>query len=264
MSVQDAIDDIKREAASISATIRSEISALDFSLDSLLAIRTKYNAITLDVLGQNYDRAAENRSLPPIDPSDLFDQQRIGLGDITTIGNTFLPSIPSSNNLRALQEFYLSVGESLNTVDSQLAAHPPRRNIDDRFTLAMNRFTVQAISYFNASGLPKTHEEIEDEIGRGTFELFVFSDLPGTAFLVVPEFLSLNTSIADTARRLGIREDQINARIIWYGTINANTSNFSKMRVNFEWSNPQIRVATFGDDLALASSSLFDGLLVKM
>ena len=264
MSVQDAIDDIKREAASISATIRSEISALDFSLDSLLAIRTKYNAITLDVLGQNYDRAAENRSLPPIDPSDLFDQQRIGLGDITTIGNTFLPSIPSSNNLRALQEFYLSVGENLDTVDAQLDAHPPRRAVDDRFTLALNRFTVQAIAYLNSSGLPKTREEIADEIGKDTFELFVFPDLPGIAYLVVPEFLSLDTSMSDTARRLGIREDQINARIIWYGTINANTANFSKMRVNFQLSNPQIRVATFGDDLALASSSLFDGLLEKM
>jgi len=258
MSVLDAINNIKREAASISATIRSEISALDFSLDSLSAIRAKYSAITLDVLGQNYDLTVENRNLPPTDPSDLFDQKRIGLGDITTIGNTFLPSVPASNNLRALQEFYLSVDEDLDTVSTQLAAHPPRRAVDDRFTLALNRFTVQAISYLNTSGLPKAHEEIGDEIGKNTFELFVFPDLPGIAFLVVPEFISLNTSMSDTARRLGIRKDQINARIIWYGTINANTANFSKMRVNFQLSNPQIRVATFGDDLALSSSSLFN------
>jgi hypothetical protein len=264
MSVQDAIDDIKREAASIAATIRSEISALDFSLDSLEAIRTKYNAITLDVLGLNYDRTVENRSLPPTDPSALFDQRRIGLADITAIGDTFLPSIPASNNLLTLQEFYLSVGENLDTVGVQLAAHPPRRDVDDRFTLALNQFVVQTISYINASGLPKTHEEIGDEIGRDTFELFVFSDLPGVAFLVVPEFISLDTSMSDTARRLGIRQDQINARIIWYGTINANTSNFSKMRVNFQLSNSQMRVATFGDDLALSSSSLFNGLLEKM
>ncbi len=264
MSIQDAIDDIKRDAASISATLRSEISALDFSLDSLLAIRAKYNAITLDVLGRDYDLTVEDRSLPPINPSNLFDQQRIGLGNITTIGNTFLPSIPASNNLRALQELYLSVGEDLDTVSTQLAAHPPRRAVDDRFTLALNRFTVQAIAYLNASGLPKTHEEIGDEIGKDTFELFIFPDMPGLAFLVVPEFISLNAPMSDTARRLGLRKDQINARIIWYGTINANTANFSKMRVNFQLSNPQIRVATFGDDLALSSSSLFNGLLEKM
>jgi hypothetical protein len=264
MSVQDAIDDIKREAASIAATIRSEISALDFSLDALSAIRTKYNAITLDVLGLNYDLTAENRSLPPTDPSDSFDQERIGLVDITSLGDTFLPSIPASNNLRALQEFYLSAGENLNTVDTQLDAHPPRRSVDDRFTLALNRFTVQAIAYLNASGLPKTREEIGDEIGKDTFELFVFPDLLGVAFLVVPEFISLNASLSDTARRLGIQKDQINARIIWYGTINANTSNFNKMRVNFQLSNSQTRVATFGDDLALSSSSLFNGLLDKM
>lgn len=264
MSVQDAIDDIKREAASIASTIRSDISALDFSLDSLLAIRTKYNAITLDVLGQNYDRTVENRSLPPIDPSDLFDQKRIGLGDITTIGKTFLPSIPASSNLRALQELYLSAGENLATVDSQLVAHPPRRAVDDRFTLTLNRFVVQAISFIDSSGLPKTREEIADEIGRDTFELFIFSDLPGIAFLVIPEFISLNASLSDTARRLGIRKDQISSRIIWYGTINANTSNFNKMRVNFQLSNSQIRVATFGDDLAVSSSSLFNDLLEKM
>ncbi len=264
MSVQDALNDIKREAASIADTIRSEIADLDFSLDSLLVIRAKYNSITLAVLGQNYDQTVENRSLPPLDPSDLFDQKRIGLGDITTIGNTSLPSIPASNNLRALQEFYLSVGENLNTVDVQLTAHPPRRDVDDRFTLALNQFVVRSIAYINASGLPKTREEIGDEVGKDTFELFVFPDLPAVAFLVIPEFISLNASMSDTSRRLGIRKDQIAARIIWYGTINANTSNFSKMRVNFQLSNPQMRVATFGDDLALSSSSLFNGLLKKM
>jgi hypothetical protein len=264
MSIQDAIDSIKREAASIAATIRSGISALDFSLDSLLAIRAKYNAISLDVLGQNYDLVVENRSLPPIDPSSLFDQKRIGLVDIITIGNTFLPSIPASNNLRTLQEFYLSAGENLNTVDSQLIAHPPRREVDDRFTLTLNQFIVRTISHISPSGLPKTHDEIADEIGRDTFELFVFPDLSGVAFLVIPEFISLDTSLSDTARRLGIRKDQISARIIWYGTINSNTSNFSKMRVNFQLSNSQIRVATFGDDLAMSSSGLFNGLLDKM
>ncbi len=264
MSVQDAIDDIKREAASISATISSEISALDFSLDSLEEIRTKYNAITLDVLGRGYDLTVEDRSLPPTDPSDLFDHKRIGLVDITSIGDTFLPSIPASNNLRSLQELYRDTGEDLDTVDVQFTAHPPRMDVNDRFTLALNRFTVQAVSYLNADGLPKTHEEIGDEIGRGTFELFVFPDLLGVAFLVVPEFISLNTSMSDTARRLGIQKDQINARIIWYGTINANTSNFSKMHVNYQLSSPQIRVATFGDDLALSSSSLFNGLLENM
>lgn len=264
MTIKNAIDDIKREAASIAGTISTDISALDFSLDSLLAIRAKYNNITSDVLGRNYDLTAEARSLPPMDPSELFDQERIGLANITMIGNTFLPSIPASDNLRSLQEFYRSVGEDLNTVSTQLDAHPPRRNVDDRFTLALNRFVVQTTAYISASGLPKTRAEIGDEIGRDTFELFVFPDLPAIAFLVVPEFLSLNTSIPDTARRLGIRNDQINARIIWYGTINANTSNFSKMRVNFQLSNPQIRVATFGDDLALASSSLFNGLLENM
>ena len=264
MSVQDAINDIKREAASIATTIRSDISALDFSLDSLLAIRVKYNAIMLEVLGQDYDQIVKNRSLPPIDPSGLFDQKRIGLVNITTIGNTFLPSIPASNNLRTLQEFYLSAGENLNTVDSQLTAHPPRREVDDRFTLTLNQFVVQAISRIGPSGLPKTRDEIADEIGRDTFESFVFPDLPGVTFLVIPKFISLNASLSDTAGQLGIRKDQISARIIWYGTINANTSNFNKMRVNFQLSNSQIRVATFGDDLAVSSSSLFDGLLERM
>jgi len=264
MSLQSAINDIKRETADISASIREEISSLDFSTDSALAIRDKYSAITLDVLGSSYEKTTENRSLPPVNPSLLFDQQRVGLVDITTIGDVFLPSVLSSANLVSLQELYLSAGEDLGRVTIELDNHPPREPKDDRFTITLNQFAVRAINSFNSDGLPKTNEEIATEIGRNSFELFVFPDLPSVTFLVVPEFISLNTSIADTSRRLGIRNDQITIRVIWYGTINASTSNFSKMRTNFNLSSPQIRVASFGDDLAVSSSNLFFSLLENM
>ncbi len=264
MSVLDAVKDIKREVASITATIRAEISALDFSTDSALAIRDKYNAISLDVLGINYEKTVENRSLPPVNPSLLFDQQRVGLVDITTVGDVFLPSILASANLVSLQELYLSVGEDLNRVNIELDNHPPREPEDDRFTITLNQFAVRAIDSLNSDGLPKTSEEIATEIERNSFELFVFPELPSVTFLVVPEFISLNASIADTSRRLGIRNDQITIRVIWYGTINANTSNFSKMRTSFNLSSSQIRVAAFGDDLAISSSDLFFSLIENM
>jgi len=264
MSVLEAVNDIKREVASIAASIRADISALDFSTTATLKIRDKYNAITLDVLGSNYDRTAENRSLPPLNPSLLFDQQRIGIVDITTIGDVFLPSILSSNNLVALQEFYVSAGEDLGRVSIALDNHPPREPEDDRFTLTLNQFVSRAIASVNSEGLPKTREEIAKEVGRSSFEVFIFPDLPLVAFLVIPEFISADASVADTAKRLGVRNDQITVRVVWYGTINASTFNFNKMRTNFNLSNPQIRVAAFGDDLALSSSSLFFDLLDRM
>jgi hypothetical protein len=51
---------------------------------------------------------------------------------------------------------------------------------------------------------------------------------------------------------------------VWFGTINPTSNNFSSMKVTLGLSNLQIRAASFGDDLARSSSSVFNRLLDVM
>lgn len=263
-AVSDAVDDIKREAASIIDSIRSQIGALDFSLDSLQAIRDKYNLMSQSILGLSYDRLVDIRSLPPIDPDELFDQKRLALVNITAIGDVFFPSTPTDNNLASLQELYLSLDEDLDRVATELDSRPPTDPGVAVFSATMNQFVVTTVSSTSQSGLRRTREEIAQELGRETFELFFFPDVPKRVFVVSSQFEGLNTSLTTLGRKLDLADDQISVSTFWFGNINASSSNFSKMRLSLAFSAAQIRVASFGDDLAVSSSASFFELLDRM
>jgi len=264
MTISDAVDDIKREAASIAGTIRDEISELDFNLDSLNAVRDKYNLISQSVLGLNYDRLIVNRSLPPVNPDKLFDQKRIALVDITAIGDVFFPSVPTDNNLSALQELYINLDEDLDRVSVELDNHPPVDPEASAFSATMNQFVVTTVASTNQAGLSRTRDEIAQELGRETFEFFLFTDVPQLYFVVFQQFEGLNTPLTALGRKLGLKTDQISVHVFWFGGINASSSNFAKMRISLDLTAPQIRVASFGDDLAVSSSSRFLELLDRM
>jgi len=264
MAISDAVDDIKREAASIADSIRNQIVELDFSLDSLNAIRDKYNLISQSVLGLSYDRLATNRSLPPINPDSLFDQKRIALVDITAVGDVFFPSAPVNSNLAPLQELYLNLDEDLDLVTAELDSHPPEEAETAVFSATMNQFVVTTVASTNQAGLRRTRDEVAQELGRETFEFFLFGGIPQLYFVIFPQFEGLNSSLTVLGRKLKLNNDQISVSVFWFGNINASSFNFSKMRTALALSSSQIRVASFGDDLAVSSSSRFFDLLDRM
>lgn len=263
MSVSDAANSIKSEAASIAESLRIQLSTLDFSLDDLNTLLGKYNLMSQSVLGLSYTRLLESRALPPVDPDVLFDQQRASLVDLVSIGDVFFPAAPSSN-LRSLQALYLNLGESLGRVSAELNSHPPTDSAAAVFSAAINRFEVTTVASTAQSGLKRSREDVAQEIGRETFELFSFPDVPQLYFVISPVFEGVNASLTVLGRRLGLRPDQLSVSVFWYGNINASAFNFAKMRTSLALSPAQMRVASFGDDLATSSSSLFLGLLDRM
>lgn len=262
-TVAQAVDGVKAEAGEILEEVQNQISALDFSLDSLTALIEKYGLITREVLGSSYNTLVDQRALPPIDPGTLYDQQRLGLVGITVLGEVFFPTVPTGN-LQATQEFYLSVGRDLPLVAEQLDANPPGIPETDTFTNASSRFVVKAISSQTPRGTLKTNDEIAAELGVVSFEVFSFTDFPQLLFVVIPEFISINEPMFSISRRLDLPQRQIVNRVNWFGHVNATSSNFTKMRTTLGLTNPQIRSASFGDDIALSSSNLFKGLLASM
>lgn len=263
MSVDSAIQEIKTEAASIAASIRAELLALNLTLDDQASIRNKYNAVTLDVLGQSYDRTVSLRSMPPVLPSALFDQKRLAFEDMVLIGDLVLPAKSGSGNLSALRELYLSLNEDLSFVDNELLAHPSGSASDDTFTLILNRFLVKQTST-TANGALKTSAEIANEVGTANFETFSFFDSPGVLYVVYPKLVATNRSIPSVAKTLLLRPEQLTGLVVWYGSINASVFNFNKMKLDLSMRNAQVRVASFGDDLAVTNSSFFFSALANM
>jgi hypothetical protein len=263
-TVEEAVNGVKQEAGEILEAVQSLLSDLNFDTSSLDALIEKYNLLSREVLGVGYDGLVLDKALPPVDPSALYDQVRLGLVSITALGDIFFPTVTSGGNLKSTQEFYTSVGNNLSLVASQLSANPPGNSSDDTFTNASSRFTVRSIASRTSKGVLKTREEVSEELGVGSFDLFTFSDLPQLAFVVIPEFLSINEPMSSISRRLDLPTPQIVNRVNWFGSVNASTNNFSKMRVTLGLSNPQIRSASFGDDMAVASSNLFKILLEDM
>jgi hypothetical protein len=264
MSVESAVRGVVEEGTAIAETIRTDLAGLDFSTDAVLALRDRYDTITRRVLALSYDQIVSDRALPPIDPSVFYDQVRLGLTNLTALGKVFLPSEPTFSNLKDLQEFYLSAGENLTLVSERLDAHPPGVPEADTFDLTVNEFRTLATNARNADGTPKTREQLASELGRETFDFFVFPQLPQLYFIVFPVFVDLNVQLEATSRRLNIPQDHFSSRVVWFGSVNPSSENFSKMKLTVGLNNLQIRSASFGDDLAVSSSSVFLNLLDDM
>ena len=264
MSVESAVRGVVEEGTVLAETIRTELASLDFSTDSILALRELYDSITRSVLALGYEQVVENRSLPPIDPTALFDEVRLGLTELTALGNVFLPSEPTGTNLRDLKEFYLSAGENLTLVAEQLDAHPPGIPEEDTFDTTVNKYEVRATNSRNADGTPKTREQLANELGRETFDFFVFPQIPQLYYVVYPVFVGTNVQLEATSRNQDIPKDQLSSRVVWFGSVNPTSENFSKMKVTIGLNNLQIRSASFGDDIAISSSSVFRDLINAM
>jgi len=264
VSVKEASSLVKEEVGETLESVLGQISLLDLDVSNLNSLLEKYNLISRDVLGLSYENLVDTRKLPPINPTVLFDQKRIGFSDITVLGNIFFPSLPTSNNLEATQIFYLSVGNKLSIVESQLSEHPPGNSENNTFTNASSKFSVKSVSSRDSRGVLKTKDEISRELGIDSFELFTFPDLPQTSFAVYMDFISVNEPMSSISRRLNLPINQIVNKINWFGSVNANSNNFSKMRVNLGLPSIQIRSASFGDDIGVASSKFFDDLLEEM
>jgi hypothetical protein len=152
----------------------------------------------------------------------------------------------------------------LDLVATQLEEHPPGIPTTDTFINASNRFKVLTVSARNSDGVLKTQEEIENELGINSAPVFTFSDLSQLRFVVSPEFISVDEPMSSIERRLDLPSGQVSNRVNWFGHVNATSSNFSKMRTTLGLTGSQIRSASFGDDIAISSSSLFRNLLTEM
>ena len=263
MSISSAIDNIKEEGASLSKEVRSGVESLDFSLDSVLVIKEKYNAIGLDTLGQNYDRMVTDRSLPPLNPTKLFDQERLGAVSIIATGEVFLPR-QSTNNLVSLQELYLDLGSDLSAAREELANNPPREPSDDRFSILANKYEVRIVSRLKHNGLAKSRADIVTELNTNNFESFVFTENPSLLFIVYPRFIGKNQSLGEFSKAANTTTDNVALRTVWYGSLNTSTSNLNKMRVKYGLNPRQIRVAAFGDDVAAVNTGFFNDLIAQM
>ena len=264
MTVQSAVRGVVEEGTALAEQIREELKNLDFSTDSILALRNKYDIITRNVLGLGYAQLVEVRALPPVSPTELYDQIRLSYTDITALGNVFVPSEPTQSNLKDLREFYLSADENLTLVAERIAANPAGVPEENTFDVTTNKYEVIATSARNANGTPKTRDQISSELGLDTFDFFIFPELPQLYYVVYPVFLSINKQLDAVARSSEVLKDQLSIRVVWYGTVNPTSENFSKMKVTVGLNNPQIRSASFGDDLARSSSSVFLALLDAM
>lgn len=264
MTVKSAVRGVVEEGTALADEILAALQSLDLSTASILALRDKYDTITRKVLGLGYNQLVDQRSLPPISPTDLYDQTRLGLTDITSLGDVFLPSAPTLDNLKDLREFYLSAGENLTLVADRIAEHPAGIPETDTFDVTINKFETRATGSRNPDGTSKTKEDLAQELGRDTFEVFIFPEIPQLVYVVFPVFVDLNKQLEATARATEVPKDQLSVRVVWYGTVNPTTDNFSKMKVTTGLNNLQIRSASFGDDLAKSSSSVFTALLDGM
>lgn len=264
MTVRSAVRGVVEEGTNLADRIREDLESLNLSTNAILALRDKYDTITRNVLSLGYNQVVNLRALPPIDPTDLYDQVRLALTDITALGDVFLPSEPTQSNLKDLQEFYLSAGENLTLVTERLAANPPGIPEEDTFDLAINKFEVRGTSSRNADGTVKTRDQLSVELGLDTFDFFLFAEIPQLYFVVYPVFLGLNKQLDAVSRSEDIPKDQLSCRVVWFGTVNPSSENFSKMKLTVGLNNLQIRSASFGDDLARSSSSVFLNLLDAM
>ncbi len=264
MTIQSAVRGVVEEGTALADQIREELGSLDLSTSSILALRDKYDTISRKVLGLGYEQLVSQRALPPINPTDLYDQVRLSYTGVTALGAVFVPSDPTQSNLKDLREFYLSADENLTRVSERLAAHPPGIPETDTFDVTLNKFEVVSTSARNPDGTAKTRDQIATELGIDTFEFFQFPELPELHYIVFPVFLAINKQLDALSRSSGVPKDQMSTRIVWYGTVNPTSENFSKMRVTLGLNNLQIRSASFGDDLARSSSSVFLGLLDAM
>lgn len=264
MSVASAVQKVKEEAGLLVETIRRDLDSLDFTLDSLVAIQDKYTQLSREILGLTYNQLVDLRKLPPVNPSTSFDQVRLGLIEIMALGDVFFPLVPTGSNVKDIQEFYLGVGKDLGFVGARLDANPPGVPNSDTFDLMINKFNVTTTGTRNPDGTLKTREQVAEGLGREDFEMFLFPQVPQIIFIVAPEFLGTNTQLVGLSRKLAIPADQFSLRTVWYGHINPTSTNFSKMQVTLGLTNPQIRSASFGDDLARSNSSVFNLLIDSM
>ncbi len=264
MTVQSAVRGVVEEGTVLADQIREELESLDLSTTSILALRDKYDTLSRKVLGLGYEQLVSQRALPPINPTDLYDQVRLAYTEVTALGSVFVPSAPTHSNLKDLKEFYLSADENLTRVSERLAAHPPGIPETDTFDVTINKFEVVSTNARNPDGTAKTRDQISAELGIDTFEFFQFPELPELQYVVFPVFLAINKQLDSLSRSSGVPRDQMSTRIVWYGTVNPTSENFSKMKVTIGLNNLQIRSASFGDDLARSSSSVFLGLLDSM
>lgn len=264
MTVKSAVRGVVEEGTVLADKIRKDLLNLDLSTDSILAIRDRYDTITRKVLGLGYEQLVDLRALPPISPTDLYDQVRLSYTEITALGSVFVPSAPTRSNLKDLREFYLSADENLTLVSERLDAHPPGITETDTFDVAINKYDVVSTGARNPDGTPKTRDQIAAELDIDTFEFFQFGEIPELYYVVFPVFLAINKQLNALSRSSDVPKDQMSTRVVWYGTVNPSSENFSKMKVTLGLNNLQIRAASFGDDLARSSSSVFLGLLEAM
>jgi hypothetical protein len=264
MTVKSAVREVVAEGTVLAETICTELDSLDFSTASIAELKTKYDTIIRKVFGVGYDQLATNRSLPPVSPTSLYDQTRLALTDIIAVGTIFVPSATTQSNLKDLQEFYISVGEDLSLVTSAIDSHPGGIPEEDTFELAINHFSIKSTSARNPNGTFKSRNELSSELGLDTFEYFVFPDISQLYFVVYPIFIGMNKQLESTSRKINIPKSQLSLRVVWFGTVNPSSANFSKMKTTLGLNNLQIRSASFGDDLARSSSSVFNTLITVM
>jgi hypothetical protein len=264
MTVQSAVQGVVEEGAALADQIREDLGSLDLSTTAILALRDKYDTITRKVLGVGYDQLVSQRALPPISPTVLYDQVRLSYTEVTALGAVFVPSAPTQSNLKDLREFYLSADKNLTLVSERIDAHPPGIPETNTFDVTINKFEVVSTNARNPDGTAKTRDRIAAELGIDTFEFFQFPELPELVYVVFPVFLAINKQLDALSKSSDVPKDQMSARVVWYGTVNPTSENFSKMKVTLGLNNLQIRSASFGDDLARSSSSVFLGLLDAM
>lgn len=264
MTVQSAVRGVVEEGTALADQIREDLGSLDLSTIAILALRDKYDIITRKVLGVGYDQLVSQRALPPISPTDLYDQIRLSYTEVTALGAVFVPSVPTQSNLKDLREFYLSADENLTLVSERIDAHPPGITETDTFDVTINKFEVVSTNARNPDGTAKTRDQIAAELDIDTFEFFQFPELSELVYVVFPVFLAINKQLDALSRASNVPKDQMSTRVVWYNTVNPTSENFSKMKMTLGLNNLQIRSASFGDDLARSSSSIFLGLLGAM
>ncbi|KKN72772.1 hypothetical protein LCGC14_0407390 [marine sediment metagenome] len=264
MTVQSAVRGVVEEGTALADQIRENLGSLDLSTTAILALRDKYDTITRKVLGVGYDQLVSQRALPPISPTVLYDQVRLSYTEVTALGAVFVPSAPTQSNLKDLREFYLSADKNLTLVSERIDAHPPGIPETNTFDVTINKFEVVSTNARNPDGTAKTRDQIAAELGIDTFEFFQFPELPELVYVVFPVFLAINKQLDALSKSSDVPKDQMSTRVVWYGTVNPTSENFSKMKVTLGLNNLQIRSASFGDDLARSSSSVFLGLLDAM
>jgi len=257
MTLSDTIKKSKQEIGETLKKINNKFSSLDLDTAPLLFTKNKYSLITQEALSKSYEEIVKDKKIPPFNPSKVFDQKRLGLVDISLLGDIFLPSPPNLNNLKEVQNLYSGLGSNIERVEKSLLDNPPVDETSSKFLVTSSRFVISIVAASKANGSPKTKEDIGNELGLSFFEVFTIPEEPQNIFVVYEEFLGEDTPLSAISRKYKIPKDSIVNKVFWFGAINANSKNLFKMRSFIGLPASQIRSATFGDDIGVTNSQFF-------